>query len=256
MPEEAALLPTSTGSPDGSATVTSTPTPTSEGAAAPSATPTPTLTPPPAGEAWSLRRLYTYYDEDFHEFYVWGEVVNDSSSYQRITTLFPVVNDAEGKPVTSEDDVEPLPEYDQLKELVSLEPDQSLAFSFLVYLPEEVPFSDDYEMQVEMAATEPSRDDLDIPYGSDTFDASEWPYYFYVDGLFVNPGPDLTEYVAVVITLYDQEEHVIGLGWLVSTDPAYFGIGEHGYQVSVTSWDIMDALELEVGTYKIQVFGQ
>jgi hypothetical protein len=256
LAEGATPLPSSTSSPDATATPTSTPTATLEGAAAPSATPTPTLTPTPEGEAWYLRGLYTYYDEDFHEFYVWGEVVNRSAIYQRVTSLMPVVNDAEGEPVTSEEDVEPLPGYDSLRELVSLKPEQSLAFSFLIYLPTGVPFSNNYDIQVQVAAAEPYRDDMDIPLGSDTLDTSEWPVYAYVDGYFVNPGPDLTEYVAVVITLYDLEEHVIGLGWLVSIDPAYLATGQQSYAVEVESWDIVGALDLEVGTYKIQVFGQ
>ncbi len=245
--------------PDTATPDTTTPLATSgEGSATPTATltvsPSATATTAPSGEAWSFKNVFTYYDEDFLEFYIWGEVVNNTGSDQRITSLMPVVYDGNGAPVTSEEDVLGLWDYEKLLDLVSIAPEKSLAFSFLVFLPDETPFSQDYEVLVRAETVEPARDDLDIT--DDEFDLSDWPDYLYVDGFYQIPSPNLNAYVAVVVTVYDEDEHVIGVGWTYETAALYLEAGAHDFEVIVEMWEIVSHLNLDAYSYKVQVFGE
>jgi hypothetical protein len=250
--------------PPGTQTPTATPTPPSTPSAA-SATPTPvvsteasstpTFTPTPIlpDEGWGIINVFTYYDDAFQEFYISGEVVNDTHFDRRITTLMPVVYDEDELPATSEDDVEFPEGFDELREAVVLPPGQSLSFDFLVYPPEGISVEDNYEILVEGGPAEATRDDLDIT--SYEFDDFDWPVYFYVDGAFENPGPALTEYVAVVVTLYDEDGRVIGVGWFYETGSSALAAGEHEFEVEVETSYMVYELELEVYTYQVQIFG-
>lgn len=199
--------------------------------------------------------MFTYYDDFFQEFYVMGELVNDSDAYWRVTTFWPAVTDSEGDYVTSSDDVDAISSgYKELREGISLAPGRSLPFSFLIYLPDGVMVEDNYEFVVEAEPVDPGREDLDIP--SHDFDTSDWPFYFYVSGTFENPGPDLAEYVALTVTAYDADERVIGVGWLYETTPSLFSAGAHSFEVEVELWEVVDILELELYSYKVQIFGR
>jgi hypothetical protein len=226
--------------------------PTATSRASPSTTPTPT--PVPEGEAWGYKNLFTYYDEDFLEFYIMGELVNQSGSAQRVMTFWPVVLDADGNQVTDRDDVDAAASgYKELREGVGLPAGSSLPFSFLIDVPQDVTVDDNYDFVIIGEPAEPARDDLDIPF--DDYDLVDWPNFFYVEGSYDNPGPGLTEYVAIVVTLYDEQERVIGIGWIYSTDSSLLAAGEHDFDLEIVPWDIVEWLELEVNTYKIQVFG-
>ena len=257
MPESTAAPSPEATSPPDTPTVSplpagATPTPTASPTPV-DGTPTDTSAPTPEGEAWGIENLYTFYDDDFLEFYIWGEVVNTSSDHQRITTLEPIVYDADGEPIDLADTIFSPPDFDELMEAVSLDPEQSLAFSFVVLLPDEVIFEEDYDIVVETEPAEPSRDDLTILF--DEYDLSDWPFFFLVQGTFDNPGADLTEYIALVLTVYDINGHVIGVGWLRESTPPYLTAGEHSFEIEVELFDIVDWLELEMETYKIQLFG-
>ena len=84
---------------------------------------------------------------------------------------------------------------------------------------------------------------------------SDWPYYFYVNGTWENPGPELTEYVLVVVTAYDEERHVIGMGSSYETGSSQLAAGEHDFEVYVELWEIVAELELEVDDHDVQLFG-
>lgn len=198
--------------------------------------------------------MFAFYDEEFLEFYIWGEVVNNTDSPQIITSLIPVVYAEDGTPLTSEEDFEYLWGYEQLMGALSIAPEERLAFSCLVYLPEEIVGEDNYEILIQAEPGEDTRDDLEIV--RDDFNISDWPDSLSVEGTYNNPGPDLTEYVAAVVTAYDEAEHVIGVGWLYETDPSYLTTEEHDFTVTVFAWEVVDYLELEVYTYKLQLFGR
>ena len=186
------------------------------------------------------------------EFHIWGKVVNNSGGPQRITTLIPIVYDADGESIDAES-MSSLLDYDELRETISLDPEQSLAFSFVVFLPDEVAFEEDYEIVVETELAEPARDDLKITF--DESDLSEWPSYYVVAGTYENPGPDLSEYIVLIVTVYDVDAHVIGVGSFYETDTMFLGTGEHEFLVDVEMWANVDGLELEVETYETQIFG-
>jgi hypothetical protein len=225
-----------------------TPTATVEGSQPLTATPTPT----PSGQAWHLEKVFTYYDVEYQEFYIWGEVVNDTNRHQGITMLAPVVYGRDGNPITSAEVESPLG-YDELRAAVRLPPTKNLAFGFRVYLPTDVPFDQDYEIRVEMEPVEPGRDDLDITH--DEYDGLDWPDYFYVEGTYENPGPDLNEYVALVVTIYIEDDQVVGLGWAYETDDLHLQTGEQDFSVEVEMWEIVGELGLDVYSYKVQAFG-
>jgi hypothetical protein len=256
---EPSPVPSATAVADAGSTATATPETPAAGSATPTqetpgaASATPTQTSEPQGEAWALDGVLTYYDEFFSELYVWGAVVNESDAHWRLTTLMPVVYDAQGDSVTSEADVDYFFGYDELLAALSLAPGQSLAFSFIVSLPEDFAYRDQYEILVEGSPAEPSRDDLDIV--QDDFDDGDWPFAFYVEGMYENPGPDLSDYVAIVVTLYDVDERVIGVGWQYETDPYFFGPGENPFEVAVEIQEVIPEMELEVYSYHVQVFG-
>jgi hypothetical protein len=238
------------------------PTAEGEASATPTSTATATPTPSPSGADWRFENVYTYYDDEFQKFYVWGEVVNNTGSDQRLITLWPVIYDADRNPITSKEDVNAVGKgYKELREMVSLAPGLSLPFSFLVYLPDGVSVEDNYEILLEAEEAGSARGDLDIL--QDYSDASDWPDYFYADwpdyfyveGIYENPGPDLTAYVALVVTLYDEEGHVIGLGWSLEEDAPYLTSGEHDFEVEVEMWGIASELRFEAYTCKMQIFG-
>jgi len=227
---------------------TATPTPTVTGSQPLTSTPTPTT----SGRAWHLEKVFTYHDVEHQEFYIWGEVVNDTNSHQQITTLTPVVYGRDGNPLTSAEVESPLG-YDELRAAVRLPPTKSLAFGFRVYLPTDVPFDQDYEILVETEPVEPGRDDLDITH--DEHDGLDWPDYFYVEGNYENPGLDLNEYVALVVTIYVGGDQVVGLGWAYETDDLHLQTGEQDFAVEVEMWEIVGELGLDVYSYKVQAFG-
>jgi hypothetical protein len=195
----------------------------------------------------------THYDDDNHELHISGEVVNLSGSHQRIARLLPVVYDGEGTQVTSDESVFPVLDYEKLLETIGLAPDQSLAFDFIVYLPDDFLYEERYEIQIEAEPDERTRDDL---VGTlDAEDKSEWPDFYDVEGRFENPGPDLTEYVVVLVTVYDEDEHVIGLGWFTETDPIFLAAGAHEFRIEVEISELVGFLELELSDRVVQVFG-
>jgi len=254
LPESPLTLPSGTPSPTATPALSpeatgdgTTPTPTPES----EASPTPTVTLESSEESWSFENIFGYYDDVYQELYLSGKVVNDTDQHQRITTLTPVVYDQGGSPVTLED-VIPLEGYDELIEAARLAPGQSLSFGFLILLPFDVSIQENYEVVVEAEPAEAARDDLVITY--DDFE-SDWPYYFYVNGTWENPGPELTEYVLVVVTVYDEEQHVIGMGSSYETGASQLAVGEHDFEVDVELWEIVDFLELEVYNYQVQLFG-
>ncbi len=199
-------------------------------------------------------KVFTYYHDESQQFYIAGEVVNNTATHQRITTFMPVVFDENGVPVTSEQDFDVPLGYDQLREAISLAPDQSLAFNFRIYLPKDISVGDNYDISITAEPAEPAREDLDITY--DSFDTTDLPELFWVEGTYENPGPDLNDYVAIVVTLYDDEERVIGMGLYYEEDESsYLTTGEHEFSVAVEMWEIVDYLELEVYSYKVQAFG-
>jgi len=223
------------------------PTPTTES----EASPTPTTTPESSGENWSFRNVYAYYDDANQKLYLSGEVINETDQDQRITTLTPVVYDQGGNPVILED-VITLEGYDELIEAASLAPGKSLSFGFLILLPLDVSIQENYEFEVEAEPAEPTRDDLFVT--NDDLE-SDWPYFFYVNGTWENPGPALTEYVLVVVTAYDEERHVIGMGSSYETGSSQLAAGEHDFEVYVELWEIVADLELEVDDHDVQLFG-
>jgi hypothetical protein len=219
------------------------------------ATPTASSVPSPSGEGLRVERKFIHYDDQSQQFFIAGELVNSSGTYQRIVTLMPVVLDEYGASVTSAEDVDVAMGFDQLREAISLAPEQSLAFSFRIYLPPNTVVENNYEILVEAEPAEAPREDLDIV--DDTFDLVDWPEIFLVRGAYENPGPDLNDYAAIVVTLYDEEERVIGVSWLYEENGSPFlTTGEHDFLVAVEMWEIVDSLDLAVGTYKVQAFGK
>ena len=227
-------------SPTSTATVTSTPTPT------------------PTGEDWSYEQTFVYYDEDYEELYILGRVVNNTDSNQIISSLIPIIYDEDGYPLTGEEDAISLLSY-ELLQTISLDPGSSLPFGFVViYLPEGFdPYliEERYGFEIQAGPTEETtREDLGISITGDG--SAEWPDYFYVEGNYTIPSPDLEQYIAIIVALYDEDERVVGVGEWLSTDPFDREIGEHDFFVDVELEEFIYLLELEMNeVYRVQLFG-
>jgi hypothetical protein len=228
-------------------------TPRATVSAGATATLTQTATLTSSVEPWRFENLFSYYDATFQDWYLWGEVVNDSAELMRIRSVYPVVLDQNGEAITSEENVDLQQDYDRLLDFVRLTPGQSLAFSFRVSLPDDTPVEDNYEILIEGEPVADTREDLEI--SDDSFDNSDWPDFFLVQGTFENLGPDLSEYIALVVTLYDETGHVLGVGWWYETDQAYFSADAHEFSVIVELRDILNYLTVDLYNYKIQAFG-
>jgi hypothetical protein len=242
--------------PTASEDASSTPTPTFT--STPTVTLTPTPTTSPTGETWSFEKVFSYYDDEFQELYVMGEAVNNSASHLRITSFIPVLYDDDGLPITDEESFAFPPDFDFFQN-VSVGPGGHLSFNFFVYLYDDIDFTideDHYEIQIQAESAEATREDLVVTVTD--YDTSGWPaYYFAVEGVYDNPGPDLTEYVAIVVTLYGEDDDVIGVGGWFEQESSYLEAGEQSFYINVVDiWGIAYELNLEVYNYTVQLFAR
>lgn len=144
----------------------------------------------------------------------------------------------------------------ELVSAVDLADGSSLPFDFTVRMPPSVQLWDEAEIVIFVAAEpgEPTRDDLDIPFND--YHLSPQPGASRVTGTFENTGPDLNEYVTVVVTVFGVDGQLMGWGWRHGTDAAYLSGGAHPFDILVTFAQAVTELDLEIGVYKIQVFGR
>jgi Na+-transporting NADH:ubiquinone oxidoreductase subunit NqrF len=198
--------------------------------------------------------VFAYFDGENEIFFVAGEVVNYSDTHQRITRLMPVVVDDSEVPLSSDENVDFLPDFDALIDAISLAPDSRFPFSFKVEVPEGIIVEDNFEIQIQIEAepAETAHEDLDRSYEA----GGEWPGSFFVDSILENPGPDLTTFAALAVAVYDLENRVIAVSWRYVTDPLFFSAGEHSFVIDVEPWDIVDELGLEKGGDDVLVFGE
>lgn len=248
---------TPTLSPTSEMVVTHTPRPTPSDGESPTPTATLTATLPPADEGWSFEHTFIYYDDMFEELYILGKAINNTGSRQHITSLVPILYDEAGNPLTSEEDVYFPPSYDLISS-VSLAPGSGVPFSFIItYLPDDLDISaieDHYDFVIEAEPTdETTRGDLGLSVEGD--DSTDWPDYFFLEGIYTVPEPALAQYVTIIVTLYDEDERVIGVGGSFSTDAFDLGVGEHDYIVDVELDVFVYNLGLEMETYGVQLFG-
>jgi hypothetical protein len=235
-------------------TETATATPTTTGGSPATVTPTHTSEPPFTEGDWHFENLFTYFDEDHLEFYVQGEVFNDTQEYMSITSLWPFILDDAGEPVTSEADVSAISkDYAELRKIVRLAPAQGLAFSFLVDVPSDISVEDNFDFVFVAELADEGREDLDIV--EDDYDESDWPNSLYVYGVYDNSGANLSTTVAIVVTLYGDYDEVLGVGWSYESGGDFLEAGEHDFELKVQMWEGLGDLRLELFWYKVQVFG-
>ena len=183
-------------------------------------------------------------------------MVNNTGSDLRITNFLPQVYDDEGHAISDQDDVT-FPWGFEWLTVVSVAPEGHLPFSFIIDLFDDVGLAsieDHYDILIETELAEPTRDDLQVP--SPDGDESDWPYDYYVAGTYTNPGLILEQYVAIIVTLYDDDGLVIGVGGQLETDSAYLQDPEHDFNIDVEMWEVTFDLELYVGNFKVQLLAQ
>jgi hypothetical protein len=204
-------------------------------------------------QGWGFANVRIYHSPEARSLYILGEVLNHTGYNQRINALeLALPTDRADNQITA---YAALPGSEDLMQAASLADDRSLPFSFTVSLPNEVQLGDDSEalVHVSTGSAEPIREDLEIL--TDTFDLSPWPAAFHVSGTWENPGPDLTEYAVIVVTAYGEDGRVIGWDWFYETAPANLSSGVHDFEVEITLPEIVAKLQLEVYSYKVQLFG-
>lgn len=214
-----------------------------------------TITLVSAMDEWEFHNVRVYHDPFARTAHVWGEVVNKTGDDQRIVAFVPVLRDRNHNVVNAEQ-WNFMQGRRELVSVVDLADDGSLPFGLTVQLPHRTQLREDAEIVIFVAAEsgEPTRDDMDIPFND--YDLSLRPEAFRVTGTFENPGPDLNEYVTVVVTVFGVDGQLMGWGWRHDTDPAYLARGTHPFDIRVTFAQTIADMDLEVGYYKIQVFGQ
>jgi hypothetical protein len=207
---------------------------------------------------WEFSNVRVYQDQAAHALHVWGQVVNHSGDDKRIVDLVPVVHDENWEPITSLQQHTFASGSQDLFQSVSLADGRSLPFGFTIHLPQSVRLQDDYgiTMYVSSESVEPARPDEDLDIPSNDYDLSGWPDTFSVSGSFENPGPDLSEYAVIVVTVYAVDGQVMGLGWRAETNPTYLSSGSHDFEVEIQFSEPLADLELGVGHYKIQIFAR
>jgi Tol biopolymer transport system component len=205
---------------------------------------------------WGLVNIHSYHDQQSQTLYVSGELVNNSGSDQQITSFTPSVLDEDGASVWDGVWIGVSPDFSELTRAASLTDGSSLPFDFTIHVTEPFPRAGSLAVVVDVSAepAAPSRDDLNIP--SNTFDLSRWPRALQVSGTFENTGADLTDFVAVVVTAFDAENHVLGWGWQYEVDPTYLVSGSHDFEVEVEMPELVSNLGLEIYSYKIQLVGR
>lgn len=203
---------------------------------------------------WRFAKLRLEHDSFARTLHVWGEVVNESGTDQRIIAFVPVLWDHNGE-LVNVTRWRFFKGYSDLIPAVSVAQGQALPFGFRVSLPYNAQLRDGAEIMVHVAAesAEPDRDDLDIP--ENDFDLSR-PDELRVSGIIENAGPALNEGLTVVVTAYDDEGHVMGWGWQTETSPARLSDNTQGFDVSVQFSKPITDLDLEVESYKIQLFAR
>jgi hypothetical protein len=204
-------------------------------------------------EGWGFANVRIYHGREARSLYIMGEIVNHTGYNQRINALGLALptDRADGQMTT--DAV--LPGSEGVIQAANLADGRSMPFSFTVSLPNEVQLGEDSEalVSVDTDSAEPIREDLEIL--SDTFELSAWPAAFHVSGVWENPGLDLTKYAVIVVTAYGEDGRVIGWDWFYETDSANLSSGVHDFEVEITLPEIVAKLQLEVYSYKIQLFG-
>jgi Tol biopolymer transport system component len=205
---------------------------------------------------WSFANVQVYQDSEAQAFRVYGELVNYTEMDQHLIELVPVIRDDKGSAIATDQEVVFAPGFEDLTRVVSLAEGRSVPFGFSVHLPQGVLVGNDYSVAVSVVAEpgELTRDDLDIPY--DDYDLSDLPDRLKVSGLFEIPAQPLEEYAAVVATAYDQEGRVVGWGWIHRTDDRFLMSGGHYFEVEMQAVDFASELDLEVASYKVQLFGR
>ncbi len=213
-----------------------------------------TLTLTAAGDDWDLTNVHITYDRLDQSLHAWGEVLNQSGSDQRIMAILPFVQAGDGNPVNHNQRITFPSGFQELIQTVSLANGQYLPFNFTIPLPAEAQLENSLDIIVSVAAesVEPARDDLAFSPGE--LDLRESSATFYASGAWDNPGPDLAAYVALVVTVYDRDDQVIGWGWHKETDPAHLASGAHDFAIEITLPNIVASLDLPVGSYKVQLF--
>jgi Tol biopolymer transport system component len=201
---------------------------------------------------WRFTNLRLRHDSFARTLYAWGEVVNESGEERRIIAFVPVLRDHNDELVSVERWMFSGGYADVISE-VSLAPGQGLPFGFRASLPVGTRLHDGAEIIVHVAAdpAHPDRDDLDIPENG--FDLSRSDRLL-VSGIIENPGPSLEEELRVVVTAYDDEGRVMGWGWRTETDPAKLAAQSQTFDVTVQFPKPVADLDLDVGSYKIQLF--
>jgi hypothetical protein len=208
-----------------------------------------------AMDGWQFDNIRVDHDPFSRTVQVWGEVVNTTGDDQRVVAFVPVLRDRNHNVVNAEQ----WDFFEGRRALVSaadLADGSSLPFGLAFRLQRDVRLAEDAEVVIFVTAEpgQPTRDDLDIPFND--YDMSMLPGGFRVTGTFDNPGPELREYVAVVVTVFGLDGKLMGWGWRRETDPAYLSVDTHTFDIPVTFAQAIIDRDLEVGYYKIQVFGR
>ncbi len=214
----------------------------------------PTLILTSSVSGWQVGHLRVYRDAE-RTLHVWGEVTNLTGEDQRIRALTPTFYDSQGDPLEGVAAITFVPDDVDLAR-VSLANGRRRPFSF-VARPSEAGALEDVQrivLGVQANVSAPTRDDLDIP--TDTFDLSAWPEALVVRGQWENLGLDLTEYLMVLVTAYGEDGQVLGWGRQLVTDPADLVHGLHDFEVRVALSELVADLDLELGTYRLQLLGR
>jgi hypothetical protein len=233
-------LPTSTpGQVELSATP-ATPTDLPTSTATPTATPLPppTDTSTPEASGWSFAHMRTYTDEYEESLWLYGDVINNTGTTQKLTAITGTFYDAQGQLIADEDNtfgywpIDVVPAGERIPFELAVEGIHNAA---------------NYELRAdsEMSDSPPRRD-------FNFTDLEQWEeegVYCLLGGL-LNPGNELKEYLVIIAVFYDGQGNIINFSEDYISDPTWV-IGDEFYDFEIC----IDPSGQNFADYELQAWG-
>jgi hypothetical protein len=217
------------------AAVASAPTPTTSSSMA--------LTTPSDGSVtstgdWSFVGVNGIYDPDWESVFVYGEVINNTGSPQRLSHITGDFYDDQGQVVVGQGDV------DDFYQIDVVPPGGVVPFELALYDVQSVA---DFDLVV---IAEPSGEAPRQDFEFSDLDAYDDAGDYCVGGRLRNPGGVLEDYLMIVVVLYNGQDNVIYFDSYEYYAPGILSQQEQYFEVCV------DRYGQEVARYDVRAWGK
>jgi hypothetical protein len=203
---------------------------------------------------WAFENVRVYHDPFVQRVFAWGELVNKTGKDVRILAFVPALQDGTDNVNVVQWDIRR--NQRELIVSVDLAAGASLPFEMAFDVPLNTRLSDGAKIIVTVVAGPgvPTGEELRI--ASHDYDLSRRPESLRVSGEYEYPDPGYEEYIAIIVTAFGVDGHMMGWDWQQIADPADLSTGRHPFDVTIDfSSPIIDQ-RVPIGYYKIQAFGR